>query len=72
MPSIFSRKAQAKKVIAMIQVNDDGVLGQNDKSGKKKKKKKSSSGYILKLTGLDDRLGWREREKSSKTPKILV
>ena len=43
----------------------------NDKSGKKKKKK-SSSGYILKLTGLDDRLGWREREKSSKTPKILV
>lgn len=69
MPSIFSRKAQAKKVIAMIQVNDDGVLGQNDKSGKKKK---SSSGYILKLTGLDDRLGWREREKSSKTPKILV
>ena len=39
VPSIFSRKAQAKKVIAMIQVNDDGVLGQNDKSGKKKKKK---------------------------------
>ena len=44
----------------------------NGESGKKKKKKRSGSGYILKLTGLDDRMGWGEREKSSKTPKILV
>lgn len=34
----------------------------NGESGKKKKKR-SGSGYILKLTGLDDRMGW-EKERN--------
>ena len=48
----------------MIQVSDDGVLGQEWwNSKKKKKKKRSGSGYILKLIGLDDRLGG-EKERN--------
>lgn len=46
----------------MIQVSDDGVLGQ-EWWNSKKKKKRSGSGYILKLIGLDDRLGG-EKERN--------